>query len=69
MVFLSVGLFTVLKSTTTNIDGMYNTVSNEGNQHDFTVSELYEVGNIKLEPGAFEGNDGVGKSSDGQTVP
>lgn len=69
LVFLSVGLFTVLKSTTTNIDGTYNTVSMQGNQHDFTISENYTTGYVKMIPGNKDDTLGVGTSSDNQTIP
>ncbi len=67
LIFLSVGMFTVLQSTTTNINNTYDKVSTQGNQHDFTISEKYDIGNIKFAPGNAKG-EGVGKSSDKNPV-
>ena len=60
-------MFTVLQSTTTNINNTYDKVSTQGNQHDFTISEKYDIGNIKFAPGNAKG-EGVGKSSDKNPV-
>lgn len=47
LVFLSVGIFTALSGTTSAINKEYDYVSKTGNLHDFTVSELYNVGTVK----------------------
>jgi hypothetical protein len=44
LTFLSMGIFTLLNSTTNNINREYNTISVKGKLHDFTVSELYNMG-------------------------
>lgn len=67
LIFLSVGMFTTLQSTSTNIDSTYAKISNEGNQHDFTVSEHYNTGNITQQPGDQQGGH-YGFSSDGEKV-
>lgn len=48
-------MFTVLQSTSTNIDSTYEMISKQGNQHDFTVSEHYNTGNITQQPGDQQG--------------
>mgnify|MGYP002470445045 CR=1 FL=1 len=68
LIFLSVGMFTVLQSTTTNINNTYDKVSTQGNQHDFTVSEKYDIGNIKFSPGSKIEGEGVGYSKEGDEV-
>lgn len=71
LTFLSVGFFTILKTTTYNIDTTYQKVSTEGNQHNFTVSESYNVGNINYEPGSDTTKPetfGRGWSSDGYLI-
>ncbi|GHU30990.1 hypothetical protein FACS1894166_01620 [Bacilli bacterium] len=65
LVFLSMGLFTVLDSTAKNIGNEYNRISTSGNIHDFTVSEKYNTGNVKF---AF-GPGYMGQSSDGKDIP
>jgi putative ABC transport system permease protein len=45
LVFLSVGVFTLLSSTTSNINNTYNSIAKEGNLHDLTISEQYSIGN------------------------
>lgn len=45
LVFLAIGIFTLLSSTTKNITNTYNQISKKGNLHDFTVSEQYSLGN------------------------
>lgn len=67
LIFLSVGMFTVLQSTSTNINTTYKKISREGNQHDFTVSEHYNTGNITQQPGDQQGGH-YGLSSDGEQV-
>ncbi len=67
LIFLSVGMFTVLQSTSTNIDSTYEMISKQGNQHDFTVSEHYNTGNITQKPGDQQGGH-YGLSSDGEQV-
>ena len=47
LVFLSVGMYTALSGSTSAINKEYNYVSKTGNLHDFTVSELYDVGVVK----------------------
>lgn len=47
LVFLSSAIFTTLNSTTTSINKEYERISKEGNLHNFTTSELYNVGSIK----------------------
>lgn len=47
LVFLSVGMYTALSGSTSAINSEYNYVSKTGNLHDFTVSELYDVGVVK----------------------
>jgi hypothetical protein len=44
LTFLSMGIFTLLNSTTNNINSEYHTISVKGKLHDFTVSELYNMG-------------------------
>jgi hypothetical protein len=43
----------MLSGTTSAINKEYNYISEEGNLHDFTVSELYSTGTIKYN-GNFE---------------
>jgi putative ABC transport system permease protein len=47
LVFLSMGMFTVLNSTTNNINSTYYTISQKGNLHDFNVNEYYNIGTAK----------------------
>ncbi len=47
LTFLSVTVFVCANSTTSSIDSEYNTISSQGNLHDFTVSELYNTGVTK----------------------
>lgn len=68
LIFLSVGIFTILQSTSTNINNTYDKVSSQGNKHDFTISESYNTGYIKFNPGNKDLSKGIGKSSDDQTV-
>ena len=53
LVLLSTGIYTMLSGTTKAINKEYNYISEEGNLHDFTVSELYSTGTIKYN-GNFE---------------
>lgn len=68
LIFLSVGMFTVLQSTTTNIDTTYDKISSQGNQHDFTVSEKYNTGLFQYTPGNYDQSKGIGKSSEDRIV-
>jgi hypothetical protein len=45
LTFVSVGGFTVLNSTTNNITNEYNLIAKNGNLHDFTINEKYDIGN------------------------
>lgn len=47
LVFLAVSIFTGADGTTTAINNVYKSISKKGNLHDFTVSELYNVGVVK----------------------
>jgi putative ABC transport system permease protein len=78
LVFLAIGIFTLLSSTTKNITNTYDDISQKGNMHDFTVSEQYSLGNTDYAVYAFDGQhpDGgsaddefFGTSSDGKTIP
>jgi hypothetical protein len=70
LVFLSMGLFTVLDSTAKNISNEYNIVSTRGNIHDFTISEKYNTGNVKFAFGPVGAEPQLmGKSSDGKDIP
>lgn len=53
LVLLSTGIYTMLSGATSAINNEYNYISEEGNLHDFTVSELYSTGTIKYN-GNFE---------------
>ena len=53
LVLLSTGIYTMLSGTTSAINKEYNYISEEGNLHDFIVSELYSIGTIKYN-GNFE---------------
>lgn len=44
LLFFGLGAFCVMNNTTTNITNEYTSLANKGNLHDFTASELYEVG-------------------------
>jgi hypothetical protein len=59
------GIFTLLTSTTNNINNEYNRISVSGKLHDFTVSELYNMG----QPIWKYADDSSGKSSDNIDVP
>lgn len=43
LIFISIGVYTVLTSCTSAISHTYNKVCNESNLHDFTVNELYRT--------------------------
>jgi hypothetical protein len=58
------GVFTVLNSTASNIKTEYNQISTSGNLHDFTISENYDVGNIKW---TYNETDNYGGYSYGNT--
>jgi hypothetical protein len=45
LVFLTIGIFTLLSSTTKNVTSTYDNISRQSNLHDFTVSEQYSLGN------------------------
>jgi hypothetical protein len=65
-VFLSIGIFTVLNSVSSNISSEYSRITTSGKLHDFTVSENYVIGNAKYD---FAPEDFKGLSSDNQPVP
>ena len=44
LTFLATTVFTTLNSSVTSINNKYNDIASEGKLHDFTVSELYDVG-------------------------
>jgi hypothetical protein len=78
LVFLAIGIFTLLSSTTKNITNTYNNISQKGNMHDFTVSEQYSLGNTDYAFYAMDGQhpDGgtdldefFGTDKDGLTIP
>ena len=47
LVFLSVGIYTTLSGTTSAINKEYKRILKDGNLHDFTISELYNVGVVR----------------------
>ena len=47
LVFLSTCIYTTLSGTTSAINSEYRYISKNGNLHDFTVSELYNVGVVR----------------------
>jgi hypothetical protein len=76
LVFLSVGIFTVLNSVSSNISNEYNRIATSGNLHDFTISENYVIGNAVYDfdnnpynPSNPKENEYMGQSSDGKAVP
>ncbi|MCQ3915724.1 MAG: hypothetical protein MJ195_03245 [Mycoplasmoidaceae bacterium] len=44
LLFFGLGVFCVMSNTTSNIKNEYTSLAQRGNLHDFTVSELYDVG-------------------------
>ena len=72
LVFLSIGIFTILNSVSSNIGNEYARITTSGNLHDFTISENYVIGNAIYD---FKNNPTggspsyMGKSSDGYYVP
>jgi len=57
LVFFSVGIFTVLGSTTQAINDEYYSITTQGNLHDFTVNEMYDTGTANF-VSAKKQNDG-----------
>ncbi|WEK83295.1 MAG: ABC transporter permease [Mycoplasma sp.] len=47
LVFISTTVFTTLNSTTTSINTEYQQVSEQGNIHDATISQVYDIGIAK----------------------
>jgi len=45
LTFFGLGSYCVLSNTTANISNQYNKIAKEGNLHDMTISELYNIGN------------------------
>jgi hypothetical protein len=79
LVFLSTGIFTVLNSTSSNIQSTYNRVTTSGKLHDFTVSENYSIGKVSYafcnghdegwDPVLGEDKQCTGDSSDHVEIP
>lgn len=72
LIFISIGVYTVLSSCTTNISNTYKKICNESNLHDFTVNELYRNADPVYELNSGHGDaswSSVGYSSDGALVP
>jgi putative ABC transport system permease protein len=76
LVFLSIGIFTILNSVSSNISNEYSRITTSGNLHDFTISENYVIGNAKydfdnnpFDPTDPTKNEYMGESSDGKSVP
>lgn len=44
LIFFSSSIFTLLNSTTTNLQNSYNNISLNGNLHDFVINEHYSLG-------------------------
>ena len=44
LLFFGLGVFCVMSNTTANINNEYTSLAETGKLHDFTVSELYEIG-------------------------
>jgi putative ABC transport system permease protein len=49
LVFLAVGIFTLLSSTTSNVTNEYANITKKANLHDITINEKYNVGNIRYD--------------------
>ena len=64
LVFLSVGIYTALSGTTSAINKEYKWILKEGNLHDFTVSELYNVGVVR-----YSNNVEKFKGVNGEDIP
>lgn len=45
LIFFGLGVFCIMSNTTQNISNQYDSISTSGNIHDFTASELYDIGN------------------------
>ncbi|MCQ3914261.1 MAG: hypothetical protein MJ201_00215 [Mycoplasmoidaceae bacterium] len=50
LLFFGLGVFCVMSNTTTNIKNEYTSLANKGKLHDFTASELYEIGSASYAP-------------------
>lgn len=50
LLFFGLGAFVTMSNTTANIKNEYTSISSEGKLHDFTASELYEVGSAGYKP-------------------
>ncbi|MBQ0045583.1 MAG: ABC transporter permease [Mycoplasma sp.] len=50
LLFFGLGVFCVMSNTTTNIKNEYTSLAQRGRLHDFTASELYEVGTASYAP-------------------
>ncbi len=63
LLFFGLGVFCTMSNTTANITNEYTSLANRGKLHDFTASELYEVGSAVYTPYT----KGVSYVCDGQT--
>jgi putative ABC transport system permease protein len=61
LVFLSIGIFTLLSSTTSNINKTYNSIAKNGNLHDAVVSEQYSIGSADYQFYMTNDQDPVGE--------
>lgn len=50
LLFFGLSVFCVMSNTTTNIQNEYTSLAKKGKLHDFTASELYEIGSANYAP-------------------
>ena len=61
LIFFSTGIFTVLNNTNINLKKSYETISVNGNLHDFVINENFSLGyaNYQVDGMPTNGNNGI----------